>query len=243
LDGSKKEGDVMVSAVRKAIFVAALSTAFLSATPAFAQVVTVPASSIQGANVLFNSGVQTGTMVNGNTQGGTSVNFTGTTTSDDIIRANGGQSRVEGDLDTISAQPNDTLGLTSLSIALSSGTFTNLEFNLFGAANGGIAYFTGLDSAGAAFSFDNGGAGYALGSGSNFFGFQGTNGTSIASFLIRIAPGSIQDVRQIRLDESTAAVGAVPEPGTWAMMLFGFGAIGAGMRRRRRNDYNLLQVA
>ena len=30
-------------------------------------------------------------------------------------------------------------------------------------------------------------------------------------------------------------VGAVPEPGTWAMMLLGFGATGAAMRRRRRN--------
>lgn len=30
------------------------------------------------------------------------------------------------------------------------------------------------------------------------------------------------------------AVGAVPEPSTWAMMLIGFGAIGASMRRRRR---------
>jgi len=30
------------------------------------------------------------------------------------------------------------------------------------------------------------------------------------------------------------SVGGVPEPSTWAMMLLGFGAIGAGMRRRRR---------
>ena len=35
---------------------------------------------------------------------------------------------------------------------------------------------------------------------------------------------------------------AVPEPGTWAMMLLGFGAIGFAMRRRRREGA-LLQMA
>jgi hypothetical protein len=33
---------------------------------------------------------------------------------------------------------------------------------------------------------------------------------------------------------SAAQVGAVPEPGTWALMLIGFGAVGASLRRRRR---------
>ena len=32
---------------------------------------------------------------------------------------------------------------------------------------------------------------------------------------------------------SQAAIAAVPEPGTWAMMLIGFGAMGVSMRRRR----------
>lgn len=32
---------------------------------------------------------------------------------------------------------------------------------------------------------------------------------------------------------SAAQVGAVPEPGTWALMLIGFGAVGASLRRRR----------
>ena len=205
-----------------------------------ATIVIVEASSIQGANVLFNAGVQTGTTVVGQTQSGTTVNFKGTTTVSNVIRANVGQARVEGDLDTITATPNDTVGLTSLQFALASGTFTNLEFNLFGAANGGIAFFEAIDDGGQLFNFNT--AGYTLGNGSNFFGFQGIDGQSIASFSIRIAPGSIQDVRQIRLDE-VPGVGAVPEPGTWAMMLLGFGAIGVGMRRRRRPAGTLLQIA
>ena len=32
---------------------------------------------------------------------------------------------------------------------------------------------------------------------------------------------------------TTTAIGAVPEPVTWAMMLVGFGALGFGLRRRR----------
>jgi hypothetical protein len=37
--------------------------------------------------------------------------------------------------------------------------------------------------------------------------------------------------------------GAVPEPGTWAMMLLGFGGIGFAMRRRRRSGALAPQVA
>jgi hypothetical protein len=29
-------------------------------------------------------------------------------------------------------------------------------------------------------------------------------------------------------------VGGIPEPGTWALMILGFGAVGAAMRRRRQ---------
>ena len=233
----------MFVSVRKLAIAAALATAGLTATPAMATIEMVDASSIQGANVLFNAGVQTGTTVTGSTQGGTLVNFQGTTTQSDVIRANGGQARVEGDLDTITANPNDTFGLTALTFQLATGSFTNLEFNLFGTEGGGTAYFTAIDNEGQTFNFDNGGLGFVLSSGSNFFGFHGIDGQSIVSFAISIMPGSIQDVRQIRLDE-VGAVGAVPEPGTWLMMLLGFGAIGFGMRRRRSGQSGaLLQIA
>lgn len=39
-----------------------------------------------------------------------------------------------------------------------------------------------------------------------------------------------------------AGVSAVPEPATWAMMLFGFGAIGMTMRRRRRGGSTLAHI-
>jgi hypothetical protein len=42
---------------------------------------------------------------------------------------------------------------------------------------------------------------------------------------------------------SAAVVSAVPEPGTWGMMLIGFGAVGVGMRRRRRNGNAVCQLA
>jgi len=185
---------------------AAAASIISLAAPAAADIVMVDASSIQGANVLFNAGTQTGTMVSGLTNNGLiAVNFTGTTTSSNVISANGGQARVEGADNTLTSQPNDTLGLTSLFINLANGTtFTNLEFNLFGSSTGGTANFSLTDDGGQVFTFNN----ILLGNGSNFFGFQGINGQSISSASIRIAPGSIQDVRQIRLD----AVGAVPEP-------------------------------
>lgn len=38
-------------------------------------------------------------------------------------------------------------------------------------------------------------------------------------------------------------VGAVPEPATWALMLFGFGGMGVALRRGRRNHVRLAQIA
>ncbi|MEO7411463.1 MAG: PEPxxWA-CTERM sorting domain-containing protein [Sphingomicrobium sp.] len=42
--------------------------------------------------------------------------------------------------------------------------------------------------------------------------------------------------------QTAAVTGAVPEPGTWAMMLLGFGAMGVSLRRRRKPS-NIAQLA
>lgn len=49
--------------------------------------------------------------------------------------------------------------------------------------------------------------------------------------------------RNLTSFSASAVSAAVPEPGTWAMMLLGFGAIGYAMRRRRYSQRVLLQAA
>jgi hypothetical protein len=52
---------------------------------------------------------------------------------------------------------------------------------------------------------------------------------------------SAADFSHFTVYDSTGT--AVPEPGTWGMMLMGFGAAGFAMRRRRRDGSKLAQVA
>jgi hypothetical protein len=53
-----------------------------------------------------------------------------------------------------------------------------------------------------------------------------------------ISPNSGSFTGNVRI-----TTGAVPEPGTWAMMLLGFGAVGFTMRRQRKQDGRFLQIA
>lgn len=83
------------------------------------------------------------------------------------------------------------------------------------------------------------------GNGQNFYGIVATAGeqlTGLSFGNFSPAGSGIQALNQVRLNLVPAA--AVPEPGTWAMMLLGFGAMGTAMRRsRRRNAKTLLQMA
>jgi PEP-CTERM motif len=50
----------------------------------------------------------------------------------------------------------------------------------------------------------------------------------------RSGSGQNAQISDFAPQNANLAAAAVPEPGTWAMMLMGFGVIGASMRRRRR---------
>lgn len=196
-------------------------------TPAFADVVQVSPSSIQGSEVLFTGGQQSGNSVNGqlNNQANTGVTFTGANSA--ILRARGGQSQITGDLNTATQPPNDTIELNGLSFGLTDNSlFNNVEFSLFKGTASSVD-ITVLDNGGQTFSFTN----LALTNGENQFGFQGINGQSIRSVSFSTNGGGIQDVRQVRLDLANNA--AVPEPAAWALMLAGFGVVGAAARRRK----------
>lgn len=64
----------------------------------------------------------------------------------------------------------------------------------------------------------------------------GINGVSFNVATLTYGNSNLQAGNLIEVvdDITFSAISAVPEPSTWAMMLVGFGAIGASMRRRRR---------
>jgi hypothetical protein len=156
--------------------------------------------------------------------GGPVVNFSTTQA--------GGFDLVTGQASISAADPS--MSLDNLLFSVATG-FTAAEFNFNPLTGGGPP---------APFSvriITNTGADQTFTVGNQRFGILADTGETITSVQINTPTGAFGAFTQLRI--TPAAVNAVPEPGTWAMMLVGFGAIGASMRRRRRHSAALLQMA
>jgi hypothetical protein len=182
----------------------------------------------QGDNILFGPtiGATEGMTVLGETQDGFGITFTST----QALIADGGQATVSaqtGDLTNLMISPTDAAG------------FEFIEFNLSNAGNGGTATgvtITGTDQNGQEFSqfFAS------LTGGANMFLAVSDESQYITNLTITATGGGFSQVAQVRVGD---AVAAVPEPATWGMMLLGFGAAGYSMRRRRRQNSGIAQLA
>jgi hypothetical protein len=153
--------------------------------------------------------------------GGPVVNFSTTQV--------GGFDLITGQASITAANPNNSLDNLFFSVATG---FTAAEFNFNPLTGGGApAPFSVTIST-------NTGSNQTFDVGNQRFGILAAAGETITSVQITTPTGAFGAFTQLRI--TPAAVTAVPEPGTWAMMLVGFGAVGASMRRRRRNNAGTL---
>ena len=211
----------MVSLTKKLSLAAALSVGALAATPASAAVTICFGSGQQCApqtqeQVLLTGGSNLTTVIS-NFNGSPAQTGIFTSSSDTLNADASGQAVITA---------NQGL-LNQLSYATINGiTFTVATFNVNG-ANGTTGFIYGVDAGGDAFS-----RAFTLGPGSNFMGIVADGGDVLTGFSLQ-SEGGMEDVRQVRLGGIGRVTAPVPEPGTWAMMLLGFGAIGVATRRRR----------
>lgn len=116
-----------------------------------------------------------------------------------------------------------------------------VNFTLNGAANSQrLVQGATLTATASGLFFDFSGTGLALfqnpsiGSGQNFICFVGNGVCGGAGNRISITTSTFGDgIAQRGLQQIGVASGAVPEPASWAMLIAGFGLVGAVSRRRQ----------
>lgn len=216
------------------VLMAALATAAIGlgvATPAGAvtlQLCPGGASCVSGTtNVNLGTFNAPGSLtVTGNVGiGGPQVNFTST---DGLLETNTGAATIF----TASGSALDQLTFT-----LVTGAFTSAEFNLEQGSPKAFDIVLSVSGGGTkVVSISNS-------AGSNVFDIIGDPGESFTSAsFVSTGSGGFADFKQLRL-VLAAGTPPVPEPGTWALMLLGFGGVGIALRRSRRNRGTLMQVA
>lgn len=144
-----------------------------------------------------------------------------------------------GGLVVVSGKLNATdIGAGTYTIDSATGRFTEE----YAEADGSTTVYNTGDVTNVGMTFDDQGPSFRLSNGtlSDFYAtFIGTNGFSDLSYQVSLASGAGNAFFvEIGGPLSMATVvpslaGTVPEPATWGLMILGFGAIGAAMRRRQ----------
>lgn len=214
-----------------------------TATPAWSTITIEAASGGQGT-LVHGTGTETTALeviANLGSGGPNIVHVNGDTDGPgDLVRLQGGsgQADVTGAEITPGGNPEGYNFLSGNIFLTGNAGMTWIEFALTGENAGGTVDFYLTDGFGVVHSFLD----QLMGNGNTAFGFAATGGDVITNvfFSADTPPGSIDILKQIRIEP---AVAPVPEPGTWALMLLGFGAAGYSLRRNRRRKGEVLQFA
>jgi hypothetical protein len=229
---------------------AALAATALTSTAALADVTGERSSFDQGILVHGDGGAaDVGSTVIGNLGGGPSaphiVYFDGSTTAtsnttdtnDVRLQQGAGQAELTGavisgqnfqDLQSGDIYLNDgsqNLGMTWIELAFTGVTGDTITFTLSLLGEPDAVFTLDVDH-------DP--------NGENKYAFLASNGESITNLHYVIDGGVADSIRQVRIIPFGSTV---PEPSTWAMMLLGFGAAGVAMRRSRRKNGLVSQLA
>lgn len=221
----------------------ALLAATLWSSSASAAVVLANPSDFNGEEILFNDdgAITSGSQILGFTnQSETGYYFEGTTitgqgvTGNQIEATAGGQAVITADGYSNNKYPR----LTSLTYyRQDGGLFNDTEFKLEDLTN-----FLEQQIAIQIFAWDQDGLMYDLGfvelGGDNRFAIEGTDGDSLTKVQWVATGGAVGRHKQTRV-EDVIGTSAVPEPGTWGLMILGIGMVGGAMRGKRRQTVSL----
>jgi hypothetical protein len=129
--------------------------------------------------------------------------------------------------------------INNLTWELLSGAFSIAEFNLIDLGN--VDFDVTIDSLLNGVVTTTSITYNATNNGNNRFGVLAGAGEVITGVTINSDTG-FGSFKQLRIDLAQPTT-PVPEPATWAMMLLGFGGVGMAMRRSRKRNGRLLQIA
>ena len=226
-----------MNTTKRALLAAAALSTFASASPAAAAVQIVSTSSFvqPEENVQLDTDLVPGDKTIRGTTNQTKSTVVFTSMADALASAPQGQATITpigadaGDgLDDLTFRLGDLTSVATLS------TFTSAEFNIIASVAGTVT-LNALDAAGALIASVQGNVFNVGASGQNFFGFLADSSTPISSIQIISNGGArITSIGQFRVGGVQRAMGAVPEPSTWMLMLLGMAGVGFSMRRKEK---------